>query len=183
MYALSQSLLLTHYLLKSLVSKLVISLNNITKCSKNSEYSIAFGGIAKLSLYIRPTFLITWKIKYDLVRILECVMRWDEMHEMFLLLETKNNKFVTSVYRKPKFSGVFTNFESYIAEMHKPGLIETLLHRSFRLCSSYENFHQEIETLKLIFKHKHYPQNFLNWCIKKSLNKLFIKKDFQFHGS
>ena len=91
----------------------------------------------------------------------------------------ENNKFV-SVYRKPTFSGVFTNFESFIPEMHKRGLIETLLHRSFRLCSSYENFHREIETLKSIFKHNNYPQNFVNQCIKKFLNKLFIKK---FHGS
>ena len=64
--------------------------------------------------------------------------------------------------------------------MHKRGLIETLLHRSFRLCSSYENFHREIETLKSIFKHNNYPQNFVNQCIKKFLNKLFIKKDLNF---
>ena len=38
--------------------------------------------------------------------------------------------------RYPTFSGVFTNFESYIPEMHKRGLTETLLHRSFRLDSS-----------------------------------------------
>ena len=44
---LSQSLLLTHSLLKLPISKLVISLNNISKGSKNSEYSIAFGGIVK----------------------------------------------------------------------------------------------------------------------------------------
>ena len=64
--------------------------------------------------------------------------------------------------------------------MHKRGLLETLLHRSFRLCSSYENFHREIETLKSIFKHNNYPQNFVNQCIKKFLNKLFIKKDLNF---
>ena len=64
--------------------------------------------------------------------------------------------------------------------MHKRGLIETLLHRSFRLCSSYESFHREIETLKLIFKHNNYPQNNVNQCIKKFLNKLFIKKDLNF---
>ena len=49
----------------------------------------------------------------------------------------ENNKFVTSVYPKPTFSGVFTNFESFIPDIHKRGLTETLLHRSFRLCSSY----------------------------------------------
>ena len=64
--------------------------------------------------------------------------------------------------------------------MHKRRLIETLLHRSFRLCSSYENFHWQIETLKSIFKHNNYPQNFVNQCIKKFLNKLFIKKDLNF---
>ena len=56
--------------------------------------------------------------------------------------------------------------------MYKRGLIETLLHRSFRLCSSYKNFHREIETLKSLFKHNNYPQNFANQCIKKFLHKL-----------
>ena len=64
--------------------------------------------------------------------------------------------------------------------MHKRGLIETLLDRSFRLCSSYENFHRETETLKLIFKHNSYLQNCVNQCIKTFLNKLFIKKDLTF---
>ena len=62
-------------------------------------------------------------------------------------ISRENNKFVTSIYRRPTFSGVFTNFVSVIPDICKRGLIETLLHRSFRLCSNYENFHQEIETL------------------------------------
>ena len=37
----------------------------------------------------------------------------------------ENNKFVTSVYRKPTFSGVFTNFESFIRDIYKRELIET----------------------------------------------------------
>ena len=100
-----------------------------------------------------------------------------------ITITRENNKFVTSVYRKLTFNGLFTNFESFISsipEMQKRGLIETLLHRSFRLCSSYKNFHWEIETLKSIFKHNNYPQNFVNQCIKKFLNKLFIKKDLNF---
>ena len=61
--------------------------------------------------------------------------------------------------------------------MHKRGLIEALLHRSFRLCSIYENFHRESENLKSIFKHNNYPQNFVNQCIQRFLNKVFIKND------
>ena len=52
----------------------------------------------------------------------------------------EKNKFVISVYRKPTFSGVFINFKSFLQDIHKRGIIETLLHRSFKLCSSYENF-------------------------------------------
>ena len=74
-----------------------------------------------------------------------------------ITITRENNKFVTSVYRKPTFRGAFTNFECFIPDMHKRGLIETLLHRSVRSCFSYENFHRGIETLKSIFKHNNYP--------------------------
>ena len=92
----------------------------------------------------------------------------------------ENNKFVTSVYRKPIFSGVFTNFESFIPDIYKRGLIEALLHRSFRLCSNYENFHREIEPLKSILKHNSYPHNLVNHCIKKFFNKLFVQRGLNF---
>ena len=94
-----------------------------------------------------------------------------------ITITLENKKFVTSVYRKPTFSSAFINFESFIPEMHKRGLFETFFHKSFRLCSSYEDFHQEIKITKSIFKHNNYPQNFVNQCIKRFLNKVFIKKD------
>ena len=95
-------------------------------------------------------------------------------------ISRENNIFVTSVYRKPTFSGVFTNFQSFIRDIYNHGLIETLLHRSFRLCSNYENFHWEIETLKSILKRNSYPHNLVNHCIKKFLNKLFVQRDLNF---
>ena len=45
----------------------------------------------------------------------------------------KNGKFVTSVYRKPTFSGFFTNYESFIPTYQNRGLLHTLLHRNFRI--------------------------------------------------
>ena len=38
-------------------------------------------------------------------------------------ISRENNSLVTSVYRDPAFSGVFTNFESFIPDIHKRGLI------------------------------------------------------------
>ena len=40
-------------------------------------------------------------------------------------ISCENNKFVTSVYCKPTFSGVFTNFESFVPDIYKLALIET----------------------------------------------------------
>ena len=63
-----------------------------------------------------------------------------------------NNSFSTNIYRKVLFSGVFTNFESFIPISYKSNLIFTLLFRAFKLCSNFELFHQEILNLKDIFK-------------------------------
>ena len=42
---------------------------------------------------------------------------------MDITITAENNKLVTSVYRKPTFGGVFTNFENFIPDTHKRGLI------------------------------------------------------------
>ena len=62
----------------------------------------------------------------------------------------KNGKFVTSVYRKPIFCGVFTNYESFIPTYQKRELLRTLLHRSFSICCDFKTFHFEIDHLKTI---------------------------------
>ena len=92
-------------------------------------------------------------------------------------ISTDNYKFTISVYRKPTFSGVFTNFGSFISKSKKYNLLFTLLHRAFKLCSNFELFHQEIEKLKTIFKSNGYPRGFVDLCIKKYLDKVFIKKE------
>ena len=38
-----------------------------------------------------------------------------------------------------------------------------------------EKFHQEISSLKSVFKSNSYPKNFFNSCIKHFLDKLFVK--------
>ena len=67
---------------------------------------------------------------------------------------------MTSVYCKPTFSGVFTNFGSFILKLYKYNLLFTLLHRAFKLCSNFERLHQEIDKLKTIFENNSYPKCF-----------------------
>ena len=88
----------------------------------------------------------------------------------------KNGKFFTSVYRKPTFNGVFTNYESFIPTYQKRGLLDTLFHRSFSICCDFKTFHFEIDHLKTILIKNNYPLNFIDSCIKSFLNKLYTPK-------
>ena len=83
----------------------------------------------------------------------------------------ENNKFVTSVFRKETFSGMYTNFISFIPLEYKFGLVHTLLNRCFNLSSDFLKFHHEVDKLKK------YPQKFIDKCIQKFLNNmLFIQR-------
>ena len=88
----------------------------------------------------------------------------------------ENGKFVTNVYRKETFTGVYTNFSSFIPLEHKFGLVYTLLHRCFCLVSDMSKFHFEIEKRKEILLSKGYSNKFIDKCISKFMNKLYIKK-------
>ena len=88
----------------------------------------------------------------------------------------RNNQLIASVFRKPTFSGVFTNFNSLMPAAYKFGLVYTLLYRSFSIGSSYQKFHEEIVLLKGIFKKNEYPHFFIAKCIKTYLIKLFVPK-------
>ena len=82
----------------------------------------------------------------------------------------------SSVYRKPKFYGVFTNCESCIPTYQKKGLLHTLLHRSFSICCAFKVFHFAINHLKTILIKNNYPLNFIESCIKSFLDKLYTPK-------
>ena len=88
----------------------------------------------------------------------------------------EKGKFVTNVYRKKTFSGVYTNFNSFIPETYKTGLIESLLFRCFNLCSDFVKFHHEINILKSILYKNSYPRDFVEKCIKKLLDRVLTQK-------
>ena len=83
----------------------------------------------------------------------------------------ENGKFVTNVYRKETFTGVYTNFSSFIPLEQKFGLVYKLLHRFFCLVSDTSKFHFEIEKLKEILLSNRYSNNFSDKCISKFMNK------------
>ena len=61
----------------------------------------------------------------------------------------------------------------------RKGLINTLLYRAYNTCSNYSSFQQEINYLKTIWQKNSFPLFFIDKCVQKFLNKLFIKRDHQ----
>ena len=51
-----------------------------------------------------------------------------------------------------------------------------LLFQFFKIYSSMENFHIEIELLRSSFKCNNYPVNIIDQCIKKFFDKLYVSK-------
>ena len=86
------------------------------------------------------------------------------------------DKFSSSVHRKDTFSGVYTNFRSFMPETYKKGLVSTLLYRAFMICSSFQSLHKEIENLKKIFSKNGYPSKLVDRCIFNFFNKQYEEK-------
>ena len=87
-----------------------------------------------------------------------------------------NNSFITSVYRKPSFTGLMTKFSSFIPVSYKRKLISTLVSRAYHICSNYSLFHQKLQHLKQIMCQNGFAWEFTERYIGHFLNKLFASK-------
>ena len=86
------------------------------------------------------------------------------------------DEFATSVYRKPTFSGVYTNYSSSLPEIYKSGLIRTLF-RLYTIYSSWSLIHMEIEHLRSVMRRNAYPETLIDNVVKRLLAHLFAEKN------
>ena len=89
----------------------------------------------------------------------------------------EQGKFSTTIYRKPTFSGVYCNFESFLPSVYKFGMVYTLVHRCFRIRSEWTKFHAELTFLKKIFHKNGYPERLINKCFKRFLDNIHLVKE------
>ena len=91
-----------------------------------------------------------------------------------ILISRSENGFKTSVYHKPTFRGVYSNFNSFIYDEYKIGLVFTMLFRTFSIVSDFSRFHTEVIHLKEISRKNAFPIKLVDNCIKNFLNKNFL---------
>ena len=92
-----------------------------------------------------------------------------------VLVERTTKEFITSVYRKPTFTGQYINFLSHCSNKRKVNLIKTLCHRAITICSP-STVEDELEKITQILKGNGYPQNLVVRTIECYRDKLTTQR-------
>ena len=85
-------------------------------------------------------------------------------------MEKSNTKFLTSVYRKPSFSGQYNRWDSFGPESRKNNLVGTLVHRALAICLPLK-LPQEINFIRSILCSNDYSENVINSRIKRKIEE------------
>ena len=88
-------------------------------------------------------------------------------------IQTKDDHFTTSIYRKPTFTGLMSKFYDFSPTEYKGNLISTLVCRAFRISSDYFAFNSEVQFLKDLLLGNGYPLGFIEKQIGQMLGKLY----------
>ena len=100
----------------------------------------------------------------------------DQLPFLDINVMKENGGFSTSVYRKKTFTGLGTNFHSYIPMRFKISCISTLIHRAYHISSSYFLFDRELKFLKNFFQDNGFPPKLFYYHVKKFLNKIYSSR-------
>ena len=88
-----------------------------------------------------------------------------------LVTRNQNNTFMTSIYRKQTFTGLYTKWDSFTPRKYKINLIRSLTYRYYRLCSSGSLPQSALNDLRKLLLQNGYPQGIVNYHINDVLNK------------
>ena len=83
---------------------------------------------------------------------------------------------MSSIYRKPSFTGLGLNFLSFCPYLYKINTVKTLLNRAYKICSSYVSFNRELQFLSEFFKRNAYPDFNFDRILRRFLNEIFSPK-------
>ena len=85
--------------------------------------------------------------------------------------EESDLEFVTSVYKKPNFTGQYLRWNSFSPQKQKINLIDTLVHRAFMICSK-SKLDPELGKIHSILLKNGYPKHAINSAFKQKLQQL-----------
>ena len=90
-----------------------------------------------------------------------------------ILIKNNGENFSTTIFCKTTAIGLFTSYLSFTPLSYKIGLVKTLIHRAFKICSKWCLFHDEVNNINKYLEKNLYPRNFIDREIKMYLEKQF----------
>ena len=87
--------------------------------------------------------------------------------------------FLISVYRKPTYTALLTDFFSFTPCKYKIGFVKTLLDRCYKISKIWKGFDNELENLVKFLKKNRFPTKLISKVTKQYLNLKFDKKPFE----
>ena len=87
-----------------------------------------------------------------------------------VLVERGSSKFVTSIYRKPTFTGQYIRWSSFCTKRRKLNLISCLVHRAVMICSP-EKLESELDQIRSILASNGYPRTVVETIIRGKLSE------------
>ena len=88
-----------------------------------------------------------------------------------VLVERHDSEFLTSVYRKPTFTGQYLRWNSFSPQKRKINLIGTLVHRALMICSK-SKLNQELGKIRSILLENGYPEHVINSAFKQKFQQI-----------
>ena len=87
-----------------------------------------------------------------------------------VMVEKNDHEFVTSIYRKPTFTGQYIRWNSFFPMKRKTNFISTLVHRALVICSK-STLQNELSNIRSILINSSYPEAITNAVITKKINQ------------
>ena len=84
-----------------------------------------------------------------------------------------NQNLTLQTYQKSIYRGLLLNLKSLTSFSYKISLIKCLIDRSFKTCSNWNSFHNNIENIKSNLIKNAYPLSLIDKVIKKHLDYKF----------
>ena len=92
-------------------------------------------------------------------------------------LVKRSKTIAITVYRKRSFTGIYLNWYSLTSRKFKLNLVKCLLDRAWKICTSYELFHKEVQNLKYLLCKNDYPIEIVDNIIEKFIEKKYAPKN------
>ena len=88
-----------------------------------------------------------------------------------VLVERRDSSFLTLMYRKPTFTGLYLNWHSFPPKSRKLNLIRCLSYRALNICRDCK-IENELKVIKDIFIDNRYPKEVIDVNIKYTVTRL-----------